>query len=45
MGPRNHVFDACPDAPVERGNFLEKGTLVKYRDTLQSPVRKELNQL
>jgi len=45
MGPKNHVLDGGPDPTMERGNFGEKGApIVKYRDTLQSPVWKLLNQ-
>jgi len=37
MGPRNHVLDGGPDAPMGMGNFEgEKGhPIVKYRDTLR----------
>jgi len=44
--PRNHVLDGGPDPFVERGNF-ERGKgrpILKYRDTLWSPVRKRLNR-
>jgi len=45
MGPRDHVLDGGPDPPMGRGNFRGKGApIVKYRDTLWSPVRKRLNQ-
>jgi len=41
----NHVLDGCPDLPMGRGNvFWRKGrSIVKYRDTLGSPVQRRLN--
>ena len=42
VGPGNHVTD---DLPMGRGNFEgEWHPIVKYRDTLQSSVQKQLNQ-
>jgi len=47
VGPGNHVLDGCSNPPMGRGNFESaKGLpIVKYRDTLQSPVQKRLNWL
>ena len=43
-GHRNRVLDGDPDLPWE-GVILGKGApVVKYRDTLRSPVRKQLNR-
>jgi len=46
MGPRNHVLDGGPDAPMGRGNFEgeKKRPVVMYRDTLRSSVQKWLNR-
>ena len=41
--PENHVLDGGPDLPWEGAILGEKGPTVKYRVTLQSPVRKQLN--
>jgi len=44
VSTRNHVLDGV-QIPMGRGNFLGKGRpIVKYRDTLRSPVRKRLNR-
>jgi len=42
VGPGNHVLDGGPDSPMGKSNFEGgKGRpIVKYRDTLRSPVRK-----
>jgi len=46
VSSRNHVLDGSPD-PHGRGNFEEgKGrAIVKCRDTVQSSMQKQLNQL
>jgi len=46
VGPGNHVLDGGPDPPMGRGKFLgENGRpIVKYRDTLQSSVQRQLNR-
>ena len=45
VGPRNHVLDGGPDPPWEGAILLGKGhPIVKYRDTLRSSVRKQLNR-
>jgi len=46
VGPRNHVLGRGPDPLMGRGSFDEgKGhPLVKYKDTLRSPVRIRLNR-
>jgi len=46
VGPRDHILDGGPDPPMGRGNFEGgKGRLIiKYRDTLRSPVRMRLKQ-
>jgi len=45
VGPGNHVLDGDPDHPMGRGNF-EGGwaSRCKARDTLRSPVQKQLNR-
>jgi len=41
VGPGNHVLDGGPDPPCKGAIVRGKGRpIVKYRDTLQSPVRK-----
>jgi len=46
VGPGNHVLDGGSDPLMERGNFEEEKRcpIVKYRDSLWSFVRKQLNQ-
>ena len=47
VGPGNHVLDGGPDPAVGRGNF-EGGKvrpIVKYRETVRSPVQKWLKGL
>jgi len=45
VDPGNHVLDGSPDPTMGRGNFGGKEwPIVKYRDTLRSPVRKWLNR-
>jgi len=45
VSPGNHVLDGGSDPPTEKGNFEGEGRpIVKYRDTLWSPVRKRLNR-
>jgi len=46
VGPGNHVLDGGPDLPMGRGNFEggKRRPVVKYRDTLRSPVQKQLNR-
>jgi len=46
VGPGNYVLDGGPYLPMERGNFEErKGRpIVRYRDTVQSPVQKRWNR-
>ena len=46
VGPGHHVLDGGPDPPMRRGNFEgRKGRpIVKYRDTLRSPVRIRLKR-
>ena len=46
MGPGNHVLDGGPDSFMVRSSFEGgKGRpIVKYRDTLQSPVQKRLKR-
>jgi len=46
LGPRNHVLGQGPDPLMGRGNFDEgKGhPIVKYKDTLRSPVQIRLNR-
>jgi len=45
VGPRNKILDEGSDFPMGRGNFEGEGRpIVKYRDTLRSPVRKRLNR-
>ena len=44
VGPGNQVLDGGPNPPWEE-TILGKGApIVKYRDTLRSPVGKQLNQ-
>ena len=45
VGPGNHV-DGGQDPPMGRGKFLGKNghRIVKYRDTLRSPVQRRLNR-
>jgi len=44
IGPRNHVLDVV-HILFGKGQFWGKGApIVKYRDTLWSPVRKQLNR-
>jgi len=44
VGPGNHALDWSPDPSMGRGNFEGGGRhIVKYRDDLWSPVRKQLN--
>jgi len=47
VGPRNHALDRRPDPPHGKQNFdgKKRRPIVKYRDTLRSPVRKRLNRL
>ena len=45
VGPGNHVLDGGPDPSCEGAILRGEGRpIVKYRDTLQSPMRKQLNQ-
>jgi len=45
VGPGNHVLDGGPDPPWEGVIFGGNGRpIVKYRDTLQSSVQKQLNR-
>jgi len=46
VDPGNHVLDgAGVQIPMGRGNFGGKGQpILKYRDTVRSPVRKRLNR-
>jgi len=46
VGPRNHVLDEGPDPPWEEAIFAggKERPIVKYRNTLRSPVRKRLNR-
>ena len=46
VGPGNHVLDGGPALPMGRAILRRKGgrPIVKYRDTLRSPVQKRLNQ-
>ena len=34
VGPENHVLDGCPDIPIVRGNFGERGAHGEYRGFL-----------
>jgi len=44
VGPENHALDRGPDPLMERDNLRGEGRpIIKYRDTLQSSVRKQLN--
>jgi len=47
MGPGYHVLDGGVQIPMGSGNFerWKECPIVKYRDTLQSSVRKRLNRL
>jgi len=40
MGPRNRALHGGPDPPWEGAILGEGASTAKYRDTLQSPVRK-----
>jgi len=40
MDPRNHVLDGV-HIPMERAILGKGAPIVKYRDTLRSPVRKQ----
>jgi len=45
VGPGNHVLDGVQSPPWEGQFFGGKGRpIVKYRDTLQSSVQKQLNR-
>ena len=45
VGPRNHVLDGGSDPPWEGAILRGKGAPhLKYRDTLLSPVQKQLNR-
>ena len=43
VGPGNHVLYGGPDLPWE-GAKGKRAPIVKYRDTLRSPVRKQLHR-
>ena len=43
MGPWNHILDGIL-VPMRRGKFEGEGRpVVKYRDTVRSPVQKRLH--
>jgi len=44
VGPRNHVLDGGTDPPWEGAILRKAAPIVKYKDTLRKPVRKQLNQ-
>jgi len=44
MGLRNRVLDGSPDPPWEWATLGKGAPIVKYRNTLRSPGRKQLNR-